>query len=94
MRIRSAARRARRSSLEKYPDDIQLFTNSGGLGGYATFERVGNQHETSTTRLAAAGYQAAMMGKYLNGYDPGEGSADSGCRNGMWSVTAIRNTMI
>jgi arylsulfatase A-like enzyme len=62
----------------KYPHDTKVFTNSGSLGGYATFERVGNQHETFATKLAAAGYQAAMMGKYLNGYDPGENSADPG----------------
>jgi arylsulfatase A-like enzyme len=62
----------------KYPHDTQVFTNGGTLGGYATFERVGNQHDTFATRLAAAGYQAAMMGKYLNGYDPTLNQADPG----------------
>jgi arylsulfatase A-like enzyme len=62
----------------KYPHDTQVFTNSGTLGGYATFERVGNQHETFATTLAAAGYKAAMMGKYLNGYDPTVNGADPG----------------
>jgi arylsulfatase A-like enzyme len=62
----------------KYPHDTQVFTNSGPLGGYATFERVGNQNETFATTLAAAGYRAAMMGKYLNGYAPTVNSADPG----------------
>jgi arylsulfatase A-like enzyme len=62
----------------KYPHDTQVFTNGGTLGGYATFERVGNQHETFATTLAADGYQAAMMGKYLNGYDPTVNAADPG----------------
>jgi N-acetylglucosamine-6-sulfatase len=62
----------------KFPHDTQVFTNSGNDGGYAQFERVGNAGQTFATTLAAAGYRAGMMGKYLNGYDPTMNQADPG----------------
>jgi N-acetylglucosamine-6-sulfatase len=62
----------------KYPHDTTVFTNTSPGGGYAQFQKAGNAGATFATTLKAAGYQAAMMGKYLNGYDPTMNQADPG----------------
>ena len=54
----------------EYPHDNGVFTNSGSDGGYATFNAHGDQQKTWAVALHAAGYRTAMMGKYLNGYQP------------------------
>ncbi|MFP3968534.1 sulfatase [Actinomadura fulvescens] len=54
----------------RYPHNTGVFTNQGSDGGYATFNRKGNQHRTFATSLKAAGYNTAMLGKYMNGYQP------------------------
>ncbi|GGK74972.1 sulfatase family protein [Mangrovihabitans endophyticus] len=54
----------------KFPHDTGVFTNRGRDGGYATFNRRGNPASTFATDLQKAGYRTAMMGKYLNGYQP------------------------
>lgn len=54
----------------EYPHDDGVFTNSGSDGGYATFNAHGDQQKTWAVALHAAGYRTAMMGKYLNGYQP------------------------
>ncbi len=61
-----------------YPHDTTVFTNSGAFGGYAQFQRVGDQNQTYALSLQKAGYKTAMMGKYLNGYDPTMDAADPG----------------
>jgi arylsulfatase A-like enzyme len=53
-----------------FPHDTGVFTNGGSDGGFATFNSQGNAAHTYATALAARGYATAMMGKYLNGYDP------------------------
>jgi len=62
----------------RFPHDTKVFTNTGALGGYAQFEKVGNATETFSVALSGAGYATAMMGKYLNGYDPKKNEADPG----------------
>lgn len=62
----------------KYPHDTKVFVNSGPMGGYAQFERVGNAAQTFAATLHGAGYRTAMMGKYLNGYEPTKNQADPG----------------
>lgn len=52
----------------RFPHDTGVFTNAGRDGGFATFDRKGNQHHTFATALRVRGYRTAMMGKYLNGY--------------------------
>ncbi|MFG2005117.1 sulfatase [Spirillospora sp. NPDC048911] len=54
----------------RYPHNTGVFTNQGSDGGYATFNRKGNQKRTFATSLKAAGYNTALLGKYLNGYQP------------------------
>jgi len=54
----------------KYPHNSGVFTNSGDDGGYATYRRLGYDPETFAVALHAGGYRTAMLGKFLNGYDP------------------------
>jgi arylsulfatase A-like enzyme len=68
----------------KYPHDTHVFTNDGPLGGYSTFESHDNQNHTFAVALAGADYKTAMMGKYLNGYQPTTNQADPGWKG--WDV--------
>lgn len=52
------------------PHDTGVFTNGGIDGGYGAFHGRGDDKSTYATTLQQAGYRTAMMGKYLNGYDP------------------------
>jgi N-acetylglucosamine-6-sulfatase len=54
----------------KFPHNTGVFTNTGADGGYQAFNAHGNQQQTFATALKSAGYRTAMMGKYLNGYQP------------------------
>ena len=54
----------------KFPHDSGVFTNTGNDGGYATFVSKGNETQTFASVLSASGYRTALMGKYLNGYEP------------------------
>ncbi|MEV0398932.1 sulfatase [Actinoallomurus sp. NPDC050550] len=56
----------------RFPHNTGVFTNGGNDGGYQTFNARGNQNHTFATALQAAGYRTAMMGKYLNGYQPSD----------------------
>ena len=53
-----------------YPHDDGVFTNAGNDGGYTAFNAHGDQGKTWAVALHNAGYRTAMMGKYLNQYDP------------------------
>ncbi|QWF76642.1 sulfatase family protein [Amycolatopsis sp. CA-230715] len=55
----------------KFPHDTGVFTNSGSDGGFTAFHDKGGEKDTVATSLQQAGYRTAMMGKYLNGYQPG-----------------------
>ena len=58
----------------RYPHDTGVFTNTGAEdGGYAVFHKRGLARDTFATALAAAGYRTALLGKYLNGYQPENG---------------------
>jgi len=54
----------------KLPHDTGVFTNTGPDGGFDLFHSRGEESATFATALQQAGYRTAMMGKYLNGYDP------------------------
>jgi len=53
-----------------YPHDSRVFTNTGPGGGEATFRRVSDEAKSFAPALQQAGYRTALMGKYLNGYQP------------------------
>ena len=54
----------------KFPHDTGVFTNTGADGGFHVFHSRGEESETFATELQKVGYRTAMMGKYLNGYQP------------------------
>ena len=68
----------------RFPHNTGVFRNIGPDGGYRAFERRGNQLATFATTLSAAGYRTAMLGKYLNGYEPGRDRPDPG-----WTFWAV-----
>ena len=53
----------------KFPHDTGVFTNGGQDGGFGVFHQR-DEKSTFATDLQQAGYRTAMMGKYLNGYQP------------------------
>jgi N-acetylglucosamine-6-sulfatase len=57
-----------------FPHDTGVFTNTGRQGGFNVFHARGEQNHTFNVALQKAGYQTAMMGKYLNGYLEGKKS--------------------
>ncbi|GAA1577655.1 MULTISPECIES: sulfatase family protein [Kribbella] len=59
----------------KFPHDTGVFTNGGKDGGFKVFHQRQNEDSTFATALQKAGYHTAMMGKYLNGYQP-DGTVD------------------
>ncbi|MBL1113222.1 sulfatase [Streptomyces sp. 110] len=63
-----------RSSLltGQYPHNTGVFTNSGDDGGYRAFMKNRNEEKTFGPALQRAGYRTGFMGKYLNGYQPGD----------------------
>ncbi|PZS18962.1 MAG: sulfatase [Acidimicrobiales bacterium] len=66
----------------RFPHDTRIFTNGGNAsksgaptgatldGGFDLFHARGEEKQTFATALQGAGYRTAMMGKYLNGYQP------------------------
>jgi N-acetylglucosamine-6-sulfatase len=54
----------------KFPHNTGVTTNAKVGGGYDAFLSHGNEAHTFAVALQQAGYKTAMMGKYLNGYQP------------------------
>ncbi|WP_316751370.1 sulfatase family protein [Streptomyces herbicida] len=54
----------------RYPHNTGVLGNDGPNGGFDAFHNNGLERDTFATALRAKGYRTAMMGKYLNGYDP------------------------
>jgi len=54
----------------KFPHNTGVFTNGGADGGFDVFRSRGEESATFATALQQVGYRTAMMGKYLNGYNP------------------------
>jgi arylsulfatase A-like enzyme len=53
----------------RYSHSTGIYRNQPPDGGFEVF-RQGEEHSTFATTLQAAGYRTALMGKYLNGYQP------------------------
>jgi N-acetylglucosamine-6-sulfatase len=54
----------------EYPHDDGVFTNVGNDGGYGAYVKNGDESRSFAVALQKSGYSTAMMGKYLNGYQP------------------------
>jgi arylsulfatase A-like enzyme len=54
----------------RYPHNTGIYRNTGSDGGYLGFHDRGLEQATFAAALSGAGYRTAMLGKYLNGYEP------------------------
>jgi N-acetylglucosamine-6-sulfatase len=52
----------------RYSHSTDIYSNQPPHGGFATFNGNGEEASTIATWLHAAGYDTALIGKYLNGY--------------------------
>ncbi len=52
----------------KYPHNHGITGNQAPSGGEAEFRSTGQDEDTVATRVRAAGYRTALVGKYMNGY--------------------------
>ena len=68
----------------RYPHDTGIYRNVGPDGGYLGFLKRGHERTTFATALTAAGYHTAMLGKYLNGYQPRQHAVAPGWN--LWDV--------
>ena len=53
----------------KYGHNTGVLNNSGQYGGWAAFVANGNEQKSLAVQLQAAGYNTALIGKYLNGIE-------------------------
>ncbi|WP_218005005.1 sulfatase family protein [Actinomadura macra] len=56
----------------KYPHNTGVRTNFPPDGGYEVFKAHGGEQSAFGAGLQKAGYRTAFLGKYLNGYQPGD----------------------
>jgi N-acetylglucosamine-6-sulfatase len=68
----------------KFPHNTGVLTNVPPEGGFASFNAHGDDAHTFALALQHAGYQTAMMGKYLNGYMPRRAGVPAGWN--VWDV--------
>jgi N-acetylglucosamine-6-sulfatase len=59
----------------RFPHNTHVTSNGPPYGGFGVFHERGEEQHTFATALQGVGYHTAMMGKYLNGYQPGGESA-------------------
>ncbi len=57
-----------------FPHDTKVFDNVGRQGGFRQFFDRGEEQHTFAVALQRAGYNTALMGKYLNGYGQQRGT--------------------
>jgi N-acetylglucosamine-6-sulfatase len=68
----------------RFPHDSGIYRNTGADGGFLAFHSRHHEQVTFATALQAAGYRTAMLGKYLNGYEPAKHQPEPG-----WSLWAV-----
>jgi len=68
----------------EFPHNTGVFRNKEPDGGYGGFNSHGNEPNTFAVALQRMGYQTAMLGKYLNGYEPTRNGPASGWNE--WDV--------
>jgi hypothetical protein len=68
----------------RFPHDTGIFRNTGNDGGFMAFLNRHHEQSTFATPLQAVGYRTAMLGQYLNGYEPAKDSPEPG-----WSMWAV-----
>jgi N-acetylglucosamine-6-sulfatase len=68
----------------RFPHDTGIFRNTGADGGFRAFHSRHQEQATFATALQAAGYRTAMLGKYLNGYEPAKDAPEPGWN--LWAV--------
>jgi N-acetylglucosamine-6-sulfatase len=54
----------------RFPHNTKVFSNNAPNGGFVLFHDRGEELDTFATSLQSQGYRTALMGKYLNGYQP------------------------
>jgi arylsulfatase A-like enzyme len=54
----------------RFPHNTKVYSNNAPNGGFILFHNRGEELQTFATSLQHQGYRTAMMGKYLNGYEP------------------------
>jgi len=62
----------------KFPHNTGVFTNDEPNGGYNVFAARGNEPLTFAVALQKGGYKTAMLGKYLNEYNPRKNGVPAG----------------
>ena len=67
-----------------FPHNTGIFKNQGDDGGYLAYVGRGHENNNFATALWMAGYRTAMLGKYLNGYEPGRHAPAAGWT--LWDV--------
>jgi N-acetylglucosamine-6-sulfatase len=74
----------------RYPHNTGIETNSAATGGgYPTFIRKGLDHDTFATDLQKVGYRTAMMGKFMNEYQPGTPNNPTKSNPAGWDEWAL-----
>ncbi|MQA82866.1 MAG: sulfatase-like hydrolase/transferase [Streptosporangiales bacterium] len=73
----------------QFPHNTGVLTNNPRNGGYAAFLRNDLEKVTFGVALQEQGYRTAMMGKYLNGYEPLGLMPGAGYVPPGWDVWAV-----
>jgi arylsulfatase A-like enzyme len=68
----------------RYPHNTGVYRNVGADGGYLAFYNRGHEQATFAAALAAVDGRTAMLGKYLNGYQPARHPPAPGWK--FWAV--------